>query len=216
MAQSAPRRHSRVAHHRRTVAGRRRRTANEPAHTVTAARIAAIAALVGALLAFGGALATAAATAPTTRLQVTAEDERQESEFRKTQQATAYAQFLADEINLDQTLVEFTNLMAPSRNPPAAPTDIAAVQGRMEEQVLELTQSLGLVLIIGSPTAANLAKDVRDRYADLADLDALPDDAVDDAGYRSTVHQYLEDSTLRCRSLRDRLADQARRDLNGA
>jgi hypothetical protein len=91
------------------VAGRRRRTAEEPAHTVAAARIAAIAALVGALLAFGGALATAAATSSTTKLQVAAEDARQESEFKKTQQATAYAQFLADEINLDQT---------PSSSPP--------------------------------------------------------------------------------------------------
>jgi hypothetical protein len=214
MAQSAPRRHSRVPLHQRAVAGRRRRTAEEPAHTVTAARIATIAALVGALLAFGGALATATATSSTTRQQITAEDERQESEFRKTQQAAAYAQFLADEINLDQTLVEFTDMMASSRNPPVTPTDVAAVRDRMDEQVLELTQSLGLVLIIGSPTAANLAKHLRDLYADLADWDALPESLVDDADYRSQAHQYLKDSQLQCRSIRDMLADQARRDLN--
>jgi hypothetical protein len=57
---------------------------------------------------------------------------------------------------------------------------------------------------------------LRDRYADLANWDALPDSAVDDADYRSKVHRYLEDRELRCRSIRDRLADQGRQDLNAA
>ena len=167
-------------------------------------------------MATSGALATAAVTSSTTRSQITAEDERQESEFRKTQQATAYAQFLADEINVAQTHVQYTAMMNPSRDPLATPADIAPLRDRMNEQVLELTQSLGPVLIMGSPRAANLAKQLRDLYADLASGNTFPASVMDDPTYRAWAFEYLGDSELRCRTIRDRLADQARRDLNGA
>jgi hypothetical protein len=194
------------------------------AHEIKIALIGIAGVLAGALV--GGIVAGSYTTESATK-QIVAESERSRTEFLRSKQQEAYAQFVTAESNLQRAREAYIlqyDAFAPGGSSAA---DVATLYGQLRQQFVSVSQAVGNVVIIGSPQAAGLAREIHDVHSWIVYLDARGDrDGIPEGGYvtgsdtsgdplanQQAVTTELEAQDMKLNDLRTRFIEQARRDI---